>query len=242
MRWINDMRLIVYCAALIGAASLLVACGDETSNSANRKGSDAAQDALPAPEARAGSVTGMPDQPGPGQSGAVSGEPPPTIVAGVEPSIDLLNPETGLLPGSADPLLTENGELLQEGAAQEPSARDAIGVIRDYYASINAHSYARAYSLWSDGGRSSGQSPQQFADGFAETVGVTAQIATPGEVDAAAGSRYITIPVAISATRGDGTVRRYDGTYTLRRAVGDGATAEQRAWRISSADLRELQP
>jgi len=30
------------------------------------------------------------------------------------------------------------------------------------------------------------------------------------------------------------------GAYTLRRAVVDGAGAEQRAWRIASADLREV--
>jgi hypothetical protein len=67
-------------------------------------------------------------------------------------------------------------------------------------------------------------------------------VSAPGAIDAAAGSRFITIPVAITATRSDGSVHRFDGTYTLRRAVVDGATAEQRAWRIASADLRELQP
>ena len=54
------------------------------------------------------------------------------------------------------------------------------------------------------------------------------------------GSRYIEVPVSVEATSRDGKVRRFVGAYTLRRSVVDGATPEQRAWRIASADLREL--
>jgi hypothetical protein len=236
------MRSITRFAVLICVASLLAACGDKDRTGGNGAG-DADEAALPAPEAGTGSVTGMPDKPGPGQVAAVTGEPPPTIVPGTEePPIDLLNPETGLLPGGGEAAVADGSSVPADGATQEPSPEDAVAVLRDYYASINARSFARAYSLWSDGGRSSGQSPQQFADGYAETAGVTVQIATPGAIDAAAGSRFVTIPVAITATRRDGSVHRYDGTFTLRRAVVDGATDEQRAWRIHSADLRELQP
>src|SRR3546814_19953437 len=64
----------------------------------------------------------------------------------------------------------------------------------------------------------------------------------PGRVDPGAGQRYIQIPVGITATTSDGSVRRYAGTYTLHRTVVDGATAEQRAWRIASADLRAVKP
>ena len=65
---------------------------------------------------------------------------------------------------------------------------------------------------------------------------------TPGRVDAAAGSRYIEVPVAIDAKQRDGSVRQYVGAYVLRRAVVDGASTEQRQWRIASADLREVRP
>ena len=63
------------------------------------------------------------------------------------------------------------------------------------------------------------------------------QPGTPGRLDAAAGSRYVEVPVTVEAAQRDGSVRRYAGSYTLRRAVVDGATAEQRAWRIASANL-----
>jgi hypothetical protein len=61
-------------------------------------------------------------------------------------------------------------------------------------------------------------------------------------MEAAAGSRFIQVPVTIEATTRDGGTQRYSGTYTLRRAMVDGATPEQRAWRIASASLRPMQP
>ena len=115
-------------------------------------------------------------------------------------------------------------------------------MVRDYYAAINAHDYTHAYALWSDGGRSSGQTPQQFADGFVDTTNVSVRTDAPGRIDAAAGSRYIEVPVTIDASQRDGSVRSYIGSYTLRRAVVDGASAEQRAWRIASAQLHEVRP
>ncbi|HJR74220.1 MAG TPA: hypothetical protein VJ806_11340 [Luteimonas sp.] len=201
------------------------------------------QAGLPAPAGSSGSITGMPDKPGPGQVASVGGEPPPVEIAdgtdaGAE--VDPANPETGLLPGSAE---TDSENAPSDAtAAPEPTPEDAVAVVRDYYDSINSRSFARAYSLWSDDGRSSGQTPEQFAAGFTETAKVEVEIQPPGRVDAAAGSRYIEVPIAISATRNDGSVRKYVGAYVLRRAVVDGASAEQRAWRIGSADIREVKP
>ncbi len=226
-------------AALCLSALLLSACGNGDKASAQQGQTD--ENGLPAPARNTGSVTGMPDEPGPGQVAAVTGEPPPIEMPATDGEVDPANPETGLLPGSAGSdgqAVVEPGS--QETPSTEPTPEDAMAVIRDYYASINSGSYARAYSLWSDNGRSSGQSPEQFAGGFAETASVAAEIMAPGQVDAAAGSRYIEVPVAISATRNDGSIRKYVGAYVLRRAVVDGASTEQRAWRIGSADLREV--
>ena len=64
-------------------------------------------------------------------------------------------------------------------------------------------------------------------------------IGPPGQVDAGAGSRFIEVPVTLRAQQADGAFRHYEGRYVLRRAVADGASAAQRAWRIASADLRE---
>ncbi len=233
-------RAALLLAGLLLSATMLSACGKSDKDTAqpgetNEKG-------LPAPARASGSVTGMPDEPGPGNAAPVTGAPPPpeTPIV-IDGELDASNPETGLLPGGAETSEPVDGAT-EPSAPAEPTPEDALAVVRDYYASINSRSFARAYSLWSDGGRSSGQTPEQFAAGFGETARVDVEIQPPGQVDAAAGSRYIEVPVAISATRNDGSVRKYVGAYVLRRAVVDGASAEQRAWRIGSADIREVKP
>lgn len=231
---------------LVACCAMLAACGPrERDADAARSGGDS-EAPLPRPEAGAGSVTGMPDAPGPGHVGA------PVADAGTDlPSADGGDAE-GLPPGDtlpappADatqpPPQPQASAQPQAQATGEPTVAEAAAVVQAYYAAIAARQYPRAYALWSGGGQASGQSAQQFAGGFADTASVSVEVGAPGRVDAAAGSRYVEIPVSVAATRRDGSVHRYVGAYTLRRAVVDGATDEQRAWRIASADLREVRP
>lgn len=247
------MRTALLCAPLL-AALLLSACGDRGTDA--RRSADTQTESLPAPVAD-GAVTGAPD----GRAGDRTpslGEGPATLpsaeelgIADVMPAgsmpmgsmpmenMPTVNPETGL---GVDP--DGDGPLTAPPApdtgAAEPTAADAVALVRDYYAAINARDYARAYALWSDGGQASGQTPQQFADGFAGTQAVSAEIGAPNRQDAGAGQRYIEVPVALRATQADGSVRRFAGSYVLHRTVVDGASAEQRSWRIRSADLREV--
>jgi hypothetical protein len=214
----------------IAFALSLTACGD--------KQQAAQQDAsaLPAPDADSGSVTGMPDKPGPGQIGTPAPAlPPPSSIVPVDaadaaPASDAVQ---GIAVGEQNPAA---------GNPVEPGPGDAVQLVRDYYAAIAARDYDRAYALWSQQGAASGQGPQQFANGFADTSEVSVQIGTPGAEDAGAGQRYIEIPVTVTAIHADGSRHSYAGSYALHRTVVDGASAEQRAWRISSARLREVTP
>jgi len=241
--------------AVASLLTLLVGC-DEQDGKVARDGTQVSdQEALPAPERTGGSVTGMPGARDPRDTLAPA---PVAIAADAEPRFDddgnpLPVPGLPLDPAGLPLPDMDPGDLPASSAtppsapaaptvpAEGPGPAEAVAVLKAYYESINAGSYGRAYSLWSGGGSASGQSPQQFADGFADTAGVTVEIMSPGNVGAAAGSRYIEVPVAVSATRSDGSVRKYVGHYTLRRAVVDGASAEQQSWRIASADIREVQ-
>lgn len=263
------MALRISTLAALLLAAMLAGCGDDTT--ARDPAADAAATAdaetLPRPEGTArGGVTGMPDEPGPGRVG------PPAPPDGVLPAdTTVANELLPLQPGDAfatDPALVDPSAAAPSPtvpsadqaatagvapAVREPSApapvvpgepppEAAVAVVQAYYAAINAGQYARAHSLWSGDGSASGQTLQQFAHGFADTASVRVEAMEPGRVGAAAGSRYIEVPVAITGTRDDGSVRKYVGVYTLRRAVVDGASAEQRAWRIAAADIREVQP
>ncbi len=225
----------------LGTALMLAACGgkgndNQTDNNVDEVAS--ANSALPKPQTMGGSITGMPDHPGPVQS-APAIAPLQAAVSTASDANDTAPLPDTLGNESVDASAATSATTETPGAT-EPSAQDAAAIIRDYYAAIDQHNYAHAWALWSDGGHASAQTPQQFADGYADTADVTAQVAAPGRVDAAAGSRYIEIPVTITALRRDGSEHQYTGVYTLRRAVVDGANAEQRAWRIASASLREV--
>ena len=217
----------VLCMALA-----LCACGDNE-DTPGRASDGTSVDALPQPEGASGSVTGMPDAPGPGQVGQPSMELPADTPLASDASVAL--PPEGMVDGAGIAPSSPGNE-------GEPTPADAVGLVRDYYAAINGGNFARAHALWSDGGSASGQSLQQFANGFTETTGVSVQIGEPGPVDAGAGSRHIEVPVAIDAKQRDGSMRQFVGAYVLRRTVVDGASTEQRQWRIASADLREVRP
>jgi hypothetical protein len=118
------------------------------------------------------------------------------------------------------------------------SAEGAANIVRAYYRDINERRYEHAYRLWASDGAASQKTLKTFRDGFEHTVSVGVEFGTPGRIEGAAGSRYVEIPVRITAVATDGGRQVFSGSYTLRRSVVDGATAEQRAWRIHSARVR----
>jgi hypothetical protein len=130
----------------------------------------------------------------------------------------------------------EEAQSLGEDSLASPSA--AADVIRFYYAAINARRYHEAYERWEQDGQASGQTFEQFQEGFQQTARVEPEIGPPGPLGAAAGSRYVDVPVRLTAWARDGSSELYSGVYTLRRSVVDGATTQQRLWHIYSARIR----
>ena len=194
------------------AALLLAGCGKDTAPGTSGA---TGEDGLPKPDAVSGSVTGMPN---PGQSTPTPG---PADAPAPLPHIADIPPEDRvILPG-------ESNEM---PAVDEPGEDAAVAVLRDYYAAINAKDYNRAFAMW----RQNPQSPAQFAEGFANTTGVSLEIGPPGRIDAGAGQRHIDIPVRLQATQADGRVDQYAGTYVLHRSVVEGGNPD---WRIERATL-----
>lgn len=226
-------------------AATLAACGADRGAPAGTATPDGvANEALPSPAGAPGTaVTGMPDEPGPNEI-----RDPDTAVAStdialdadgnpmpVEPATDAVDPAAA--PDAQAPAAVPPLPVPVEppaAAVDAVAAEEAVAVVREYHAAINGGAYGRAYALWADGGQASGQSAQQFADGFAGVEGVSVEIAPPTRADAAMAQ----VPVRMSLRRRDGGERRLTGHYTLRRAAGDPAAG----WRIASARLREAAP
>ncbi|MBX3480744.1 MAG: hypothetical protein KF842_10095 [Caulobacter sp.] len=118
-------------------------------------------------------------------------------------------------------------------------AQAATDVVSRYYEALNARDYATAYSQWRGDGEASGKSYADFSAGFAATRSTSVTLGRPGEIEGAAGSLYVTVPVTVDAVLNDGTRQRFVGEYSLRRVNGvDGATPEQLRWKLASASLR----
>ncbi|MGG6461775.1 hypothetical protein [Solilutibacter silvestris] len=230
--------------ALIALVALpLVACnGNKPTGTgvATSDDPDTPRPPLPRPQADGRPITGMPDarmQPAAVAPDAVATAAAPTTdPATLPPSTD----DDATPPPATPAASAENGaQGMVIGDTAEPTIDDGMRVVRDYYDAINRGAYDRAYALWSDHGAASGKTLQQFSDGFADTARDSVDIQRPSTVDAAAGSRYLEIPVRVIATRRDQGSSTYSGSYVLRRSVVDGASAEQRKWRIQSARLQK---
>ncbi|HET7273598.1 MAG TPA: hypothetical protein VFI91_00340 [Longimicrobiaceae bacterium] len=139
-----------------------------------------------------------------------------------------------------DSTAADGNGLTAEGGedAEGSSAAAAVEVIRGYYADIDEGDFRGAYEAWGDGGKASGQTFEEFAAGYAETEAVSVEVGDPGRVEGAAGSRFVEIPVSITAVTASGEEQHFTGTYTLRRTVVPGASAESRTWHIYSAEVR----
>ncbi|AXJ95600.1 MULTISPECIES: hypothetical protein [unclassified Sphingomonas] len=125
-------------------------------------------------------------------------------------------------------------------AALDRTPAQARDVVARYYAALDRGAYRTAYMLWDRSGQASGQSYAGFVRGFARTAHTRVVTGAPTDMEGAAGSSYITVPVRVYATLKNGAAQRFTGTYTLRR-VNDvpGATPAQLSWHLSAAKLRQ---
>ena len=193
---------------------------------------------LPAPrQPGGGAITDMPEAPGPGEVPLGGSPPPPPPPAelpvdafGLPPLEE--NPEAGLVAPA------EAANVPPQSIPDASAPEDPRDVLRRYYAAINARDFARAHAAWWEG-HGAGQSPAEFAAGFADAAAIELTVGEPRPAGGAAGSVQVEVPVTVTTTRADGSVQHQAGRYTLRRSQVDGATAAQRAWRIVAIDLRD---
>ena len=140
----------------------------------------------------------------------------------------------GTLVASSSPLVS-----MAQAQSIPSTAKDAVQLIRNYYRWINQKKYQGAFNIWEkreDGAAANGQSFEKFAGGFSDTASVSVEIGTPGEIEGAAGSNYIEIPVVISAASTDGSQQKFAGTYTMRASN----MADDKSWYIHSAKVKKV--
>jgi outer membrane murein-binding lipoprotein Lpp len=135
--------------------------------------------------------------------------------------------------------LPDDKTPIAETPAQPGSAQEAATVVETYYGLLGQRKFRQAWALWRDKGAGSGQSADAFAAEFGAYKEYHANVGAPGRVDAGAGQRYVTVPVQVYARQGDGKPAYWRGDVILHRTGDiDGATAEQKMWRIDRIDIK----
>lgn len=206
---------------LIAAGCLILAgCNAQPSDTANETASVESANVIDVPADEGVSAGGNAAETKPADTAVNTAALPP-----VEP---IPPGQPGGLPDDRTPV--------SEAPFSADSAQGAAQVVQSYYALIEQGRYDRAYALWEP--QSAGTS-KAFADGFAKYAEYHAEIGAPGRIDAGAGQRYVTVPVQAYGRLKSGEPFHLRGDVTLHRAGDiDGATAEQRSWRIRSVDLK----
>jgi hypothetical protein len=121
----------------------------------------------------------------------------------------------------------------------EASALGAARRLQEYCDAVATKRYRDAYGYWSDNGKATGMTLQQFRDSFAKYGAYDCHIGKPGDTEGAAGSVYTTIPLQVTGVLTKGGGFRLEGPVTMRRVNDvDGSSAEQRRWHIATSGLK----
>ena len=166
---------------------------------------------------------------GPANDGAIA----------IKPAVETSNQSAQTVQPGEPGGLPDDRNLVEEGPIDPKSAQGAGQVLQSYAALLEQGRFAEARRLWSDEGRASGMSDRQFADAFGKYSEIHAEIGAPGQMEGAAGSAYVDIPLRFYGKLMSGASFSSVGKATLRR-VNDvpGSTEEQRRWHISRVEVQ----
>ena len=162
---------------------------------------------------------------------------PDAPVSNASEATDAVAPLDPPAPGTPGGL-PDDRTPISEAPFKADSAQGAADVVQRYYALIGEGKYRQAYALRDDA-TPEAESATAFAADFARFSEYHANVGAPGAIDPGAGQRFVTVPVQVYARLKQDKAPLYQiGTVTLHRTEVDGATADQRRWRIREIKLQ----
>ncbi len=150
---------------------------------------------------------------------------------------EALPPAEPIRPGQPGGL-ADDRRPLPEAPFGAKSAQGAANVAQTYFALVEQSRFGEARSLWLD---------REAADAFESIVRSCrefhSQIGAPGEIEGAAGSLYVEIPIQPYGRLRSGPAFAVPGKIILSR-VNDvpGASPEQREWHIRTIEMPPIIP
>ncbi|HEX4694946.1 hypothetical protein [Sphingomonas sp.] len=176
-----------------------------------------------------------------GAAGTAQGDTHLAAASSATPQVPTVTPSPA--PSPAEPNqprgLPDEGTSVAEQPVVPDSPQGAAKVVQSYYAMIEGGKYSQAWLLWAGRGAASGMSVTAFEASFAKYRDYQAAVGAPGREDAGAGQRYVSVPVQVHARLKTGAPADLRGQVVLHRTADiDGATAEDKTWRIRSINLK----
>ena len=132
-------------------------------------------------------------------------------------------------PGTRGGLPDDRTPLSEPKGAIDPKSAEAAGqVMQSYGALIEQKRWKEASALWDEPANG-----VQYGNTLKDYTEVHLNIGKPGELEGAAGSSYVTVPIVFYGTTHGGAPFKCPADATLRR-VNDvpGSTERQRRWHI----------
>lgn len=126
----------------------------------------------------------------------------------------------------------------ESNMTEKPSPDGAVAVVKAYFDAVRSGRSTEAYRMWGNKGHDSGTTDAQFAAHIRSFKDIDVAVEDPGQMEGAAGSIYIEIPVKISGVSGQGMPLSTEGVVTLRRVNNvPGADPDSLRWHIVKSTL-----
>lgn len=161
---------------------------------------------------------------------ASCGKPPAANESEGSPAAVLPEQAPRSVPSTLRPGPLVEDRALPEGPIDPTSAQGAGQVLQRFAALLEQRRF----------GEASGLGEEDFTGIFPRDSVTHSEIGSPGQIEGAAGSLYVRIPIRFYGTLSNGKPVSQRAIATLRR-VNDvpGSTEEQRKWRIYRLDMQQ---
>jgi len=144
----------------------------------------------------------------------------------------------GALPPIPPPVTGPDAKMplaVPRGAIDPRSVEAAGQVVQNYGALIEQHRAKEAQALWGNS-----DSASEFSVQLKRYPHVHLEIGNPGDMEGAAGSSYVTVPVTFYGKDQNGADFRRPADVILRRVNNvPGSTSAQRRWHIERIEWKD---
>ena len=165
-------------------------------------------------------------------NGANSAQVENSFRAEAQAALEPLRPPEPGTPGGLPP----DAAPIEEGKIDPKGPEGAGQVVQGYYALLEQRRFDDAQDLWSEKGAVGAEDDEAFARRFRNFSEIHANIGAPGEMEGAAGSSYVTVPVQVYGRLAVNGKPWYMLRQVVLRRVNDvpGSNEADRRWHIES--------